>query len=66
MVRTLEDRVERLEAIVRKTPGWAQYRYIEWQKDRAAQLRLQGMSGRQAKDKAWHEAQHIDFTKENV
>lgn len=66
MIHTLEERVERLEAIARKTPGWAQYRYIEWQKQRAAQLRKEGMSGRQAKHKAWHEAQRIDFSEENV
>lgn len=63
MGRTLEERVERLEAVMRRLPAWAQYHYIEWQKKRVEELRATGMSVRQAKNVAWHEAQKMDFSK---
>ncbi|QJI52271.1 hypothetical protein [Cronobacter phage JC01] len=63
MGRTLEERVERLEAVARRTPAWAQYHYIDWQKTRVEELRATGMSVRQAKNQAWREAQKMDFSK---
>lgn len=62
MSLTLEQRVERLEDVARRTPGWAQYHYIEWQKKRVEDLRASGLSHRRAKAQAWHEAQKMDFS----
>ncbi len=59
---TLEERVTRLEEIARKGPGWAKWHNVNWQKKRAEELRNGGMSGRQAKNQAWREAQEIDFS----
>lgn len=63
MSLSLEERVDRLEAVARRLPGWAQYHYIEWQKKRVEELRASGMSNRQAKSRAWNEAQKMDFSK---
>lgn len=63
MALTTEQRVMRLEDIARKGKGWAQWHNINWQKKRAEELRNEGMSGRQAKNQAWREAQDIDFSK---
>lgn len=62
MSLTIEQRVERLEAVARRTPGWAQYHFIEWQKKRVEELREAGLSHRRAKNQAWHEAQKMDFS----
>lgn len=62
MTLTLEQRVERLEDVARRTPGWAQYHYILWQKNRVEELRATGLSHRRAKAQAWHEAQKMDFS----
>lgn len=59
---TVEERVSRIETVLSRTPAWIDYQYREWQKKRAEELRLQGLSGRAAKNKAWHEAQNIDFS----
>lgn len=63
MALTLEQRVDRLESVARRSPAWAQHHYIEWQKQRVEELRATGLSHRQAKNQAWHEAQKIDFSK---
>lgn len=62
MTLTIEQRVERLEEVARRTPGWAQYHYIRWQKNRVEELRATGVSHRRAKAQAWHEAQKMDFS----
>lgn len=80
MALTLEQRVKRLEQQVKKQQRTVarmaaggksmdeedKEEYLAWQKRRVEQLVLQGMSHRRAKNKAWHEAQKIDFTKKNV
>lgn len=72
MALTLEQRVKRLEKKVaritangRTMDGQGKERYIAWQKRRVEELVAEGLSNRQAKNKAWHEAQHIDFSKES-
>lgn len=62
MALTIEERLDRLEDIAKKGAGWAKWHYINWQKNRAEELRNGGMSGRQAKNQAWREAQTIDFS----
>lgn len=74
---TLEQRVQRLEKQTKRSVRLlarvlAQHKpvedaekdaYITWQNERVEELRAQGMSRRQAKNRAWHEAQQIDFAK---
>lgn len=63
MSLTLEERVDRLEAVARRSPAWAQYHYILWMTKRAEELRASGLSHRRAKSRAWREAQKMDFSK---
>ncbi|WPK30432.1 hypothetical protein SLP22_0045 [Salmonella phage BAU.Micro_SLP-22] len=72
MALTLEQRVKRLEKKVaritangRTMDGQGKEKYIAWQKRRVEELVAEGLSNRQAKNKAWHEAQRIDFSKES-
>jgi hypothetical protein len=62
MALSTEERVKRLEDIAKKGKGWAQWHNVNWQKKRAEELRNGGMSGRQAKNQAWREAQTMDFS----